>query len=81
MDLSVFGKIFGIATGQTLQLARKEMYAKGCFDVQNNDFGVKLSLFSPVIFFFIRNGFGYCRYKGSVSFCLNNYEINSKSTD
>ena len=51
MDLSVFAKIFGIATGQTLQLARKEMYAKGCFDVQNNDLGVKLSLFSPVIFF------------------------------
>ena len=32
-------------------------------------------------FFFIRNGFGYCRYKGSVSFCLNNHEIKSKSTD
>ena len=27
------------------------------------------------LFFFIRNGFGYCRYKGSVSFCSNNHEI------
>ena len=35
-------KISGIATGQTLQLARKKCMAKGCFDVQNNDFGEKL---------------------------------------
>ena len=30
-------KISGIATRQTLQLARKKCMTKGCFDVQNND--------------------------------------------
>ena len=50
-------KISGIATGQTLQLARKKCMAKGCFDLQNNDFGEKLSLFRR---YFIRNGCGCC---------------------
>ena len=50
-------KISGIATGQTLQLARKKCMAKGCFDLQNNDFGEKLSLFRH---YFIRNGCGCC---------------------
>ena len=50
-------KISGIATGQTLQLARKKCMAKGCFDVQNNDFGEKLSLFRH---YFTRNGCGCC---------------------
>ena len=57
----------GIATRQTLQLAGK-MYVKGWFDVQNNNFEERLLLF-------IRNGFGWCWYKGSVSFCFNNREI------
>ena len=32
--------------------------------------------FSPL--FFIRNRFGWCWHKGSVSFCLNNHELCSK---
>ena len=46
-----------------------------CFDVQDYDFGERLSLFR---LFFIRNRFGYCWYIGSVSFCFNTNEISSK---
>ena len=38
-------KISGIATGQILQVAGKKYKAKGCFDVQKNDFGERLMLF------------------------------------
>ena len=46
-----------------------------CVDVQDYDFGERLSLFRR---FFIRNRFGYCWYIGSVSFCFNTHEISSK---
>ena len=45
-------------------------------DVQQNDFGERLSLFAA--FFFIRNRFGWCWHKGSISFCLNNHELFNK---
>lgn len=37
-ELSVIGSL-------CLQLARKKSVAKGCFDFQKNDLGVRLSLF------------------------------------
>ena len=46
-------KISGIATGQILQVAGKKYKAKGCFDVQKNDFGERLTLFRSS---FIING-------------------------
>ena len=48
-DPCVCAKISGIATGQTLQVARKECMATGCFDVQKNDFGERSSLFVAVL--------------------------------
>ena len=39
---------FLIFTGQTLQLARKKCMAKGCFDLQNNDFWREIVAFSPL---------------------------------
>ena len=48
-------QISGIATGQTLQLARGKSMAKAYSDVQIYDFGERLSLFRRC---FIRNGFG-----------------------
>ena len=47
-------KISGIATGQILQVAGKKCKAKGCLDVQKNDFGERLTLFRRS---FIINGF------------------------
>jgi len=62
----------GIARGQTLQVARRKCVAKSCFDVQENDFGERSTLFRC---YFIDNGSGQCWYMESVSFHLNNREI------
>ena len=67
--------ILVFAKGQTLQLARKKCMARGCFNIQRNNFGER---FSPFHCCFIRNGFELCWYKGSTSFCLNNLKICSK---
>lgn len=55
--------ISGIATEQTLQVARRKYTVKGYFYVR---------------YFrrrFIMNRFRYCWYKGTVRFCLNDTEI------
>ena len=44
-------KISGIATGQILQVAGKKYKAKGCFDVQKNDYGERLTLFRRSFFY------------------------------
>ena len=48
----VCAKISGIATGQILQLARRKCMAEVYSDVQQNDFGERLSLFAAFFFFY-----------------------------
>ena len=58
LDLPVLcAKGSGIARGQTLQVAKRKCTAKSCFEVQENDFGERSTLFRR---YFIDNGSGQC---------------------
>ena len=71
-DPCVCEKISGISTGPTVQVVRRKYMAKGCFDVQKNDFGERSTLFRGS---FIINGLRECWCEGRVSFCQHYHEI------